>query len=226
MTDTITTAFEARKAFRLETAEDVAQLLDFHRGFFGDARMEAAAGDSDGGSQDEGQGDPTPGQGEHGGDGASRQGDEPLGEGGKKALTAEREANRALRSEKQDLENRLREYEDRDKSEEQKQADRLAELERKAATAEQSIAEKDALILKYQVAAEKGLDLVAAERLRGTTKDEIAQDADDWLSRWGNPRTPGRDLPDRGQGPRHNAPEDDFAAGLERARKRFANQNT
>lgn len=220
MTDTPTTAFQTRKVFDLSEPGGIERLLEFHRGFFGDARMEATDGPA--GGQDEGRSDSGPAGGEDDGHGEDRQDDERLGEGGRKALTAEREANRALRAEKQDLEKRLRELEDRDKTEEQKRAERLTELEQTAATAQRSLEEKDALILRYQVAAEKGLDLVAAERLRGTTREEIAEDADTWISRWGAGATPPRQkVPDPGLGARTPAKEDDFAAGQARARQRF-----
>lgn len=221
MTDTTTTAFQARKAIDLTEPGGIERLLEFHRGFFGDARMEAGEGEASGG-QDEGRSDSDPAAREADGRGEDRQDDERLGEGGRKALTAEREANRALRNEKQDLEKRLRELEDRDKTEEQKRAERLTELEQTAATAQRHLEDKDALILRYQVAAEKGLDLVAAERLRGSTREEIAEDADTWISRWGAGATPPRGkVPDPGLGARTPAKEDDFAAGEARARKRF-----
>ncbi|MGM0782148.1 hypothetical protein [Micrococcus luteus] len=218
-TSQIPAAFAARKGIDLAAPGGVEALLEFHRGFFGDATMQE---DSDGDGQ---QGDPaaSAGEQEHAGDG----GDEQLGEPGKKALTAEREANRQLRSELTDLQKRLKDYEDRDKTAEQKQAEHLTELEQQAATAKSSLAEKDALLLRYQVAAEKGLDLSAAERLRGATKDEIAADADDWISTWGTGKTPARQhVPDPGQGARTTPKEDDYSVGQARARQRFGTPNT
>ena len=217
-TSQIPAAFAARKGIDLAAPGGVEALLEFHRDFFGDATMqEDSAGDGQ-------QGDPAASAGEQ--EPASG-GDEQLGEPGKKALTAEREANRQLRSDLTDLQKRLKDYEDRDKTAEQKQAEHLTELEQQAATAKSSLAEKDALLLRYQVAAEKGLDLSAAERLRGATKEEIAADADDWISTWGTGKTPTRQpVPDPGQGPRHTPKEDDFSVGQARARQRFGTPNT
>lgn len=86
--------------------------------------------------------------------------DERLGENGVRALHAERETNRTLRGD-------------------------LAAKDTEIQTLTQSVGQKDALILRYQVAAEKGLDLRAAARLQGTTKEEIEADATQWINTWG-----------------------------------------
>lgn len=94
--------------------------------------------------------------------------DEQLGDGGQKALKAEREA----RKQAEDTLRALRqEIEDSKKTAEQKAADDIAAA--KAAAGESS-----AKALRYEVAAEKGLDLKLAARLTGSTKEELEADAD------------------------------------------------
>lgn len=101
----------------------------------------------------------------------AKDGDEPLGEPGKKALQAERDARAAAEKREKDLAARLQEIEDRDKTEEQKRAERLAALE-------ESDKSKTAKLLRYEVAAAKDIPLSAADRLKGSTKEEIEADAD------------------------------------------------
>lgn len=69
------------------------------------------------------------------------------------------------------LEQRLKEFEDRDKTQAQKDADKKAELESRAIAAEQKL-------LRFEVAAEKGLDAKYADLLTGSTKEEMAARAD------------------------------------------------
>lgn len=94
--------------------------------------------------------------------------DEQLGDPGKKALQSEREA----RKQAEDALKALRqEIEDSKKTAEQKAADDIA-----AAKAEAG--QSSAKALRYEVAAEKGLDLKLAARLTGSTKEELEADAD------------------------------------------------
>jgi hypothetical protein len=98
-----------------------------------------------------------------------------LGEAGKKALAAERAAKKAAEKQLSELTKRLQEYEDRDKTEAQKLAER-------AAAAEQ---ERDALMLtalRQRVALEKGLPAQLADRLKGSTEEEMSADADELLA--------------------------------------------
>lgn len=100
---------------------------------------------------------------------------EDLGEAGKKALAQERAAKKAAEKQLSELQKRLQEFEDRDKTEAQKLADRVAAAEQ----------ERDALLLtamRQKVALEKGLPATLAERLKGSTEDEMSADADELLS--------------------------------------------
>lgn len=107
----------------------------------------------------------------------------------KKIREADREAE-ALRK-------RLKEFEDRDKTEAQKLAER-------AETAEK---QRDELLiesLRARVALAKGLPLPLAERLRGTTEEEMSADADALLELV--PTTSTRPRGDVDQGARSNLP--------------------
>lgn len=116
--------------------------------------------------------------------------DEPLGEGGKRALTAERQRAR-------ELEQKLKELEP------------LAEEARKRADAEKSettklnealAGERDArgkaevALLRYTVAADRGVPPDLVKFLTGTTKDQVEQSANELLEAVGNnkPAMPGR----------------------------------
>ena len=94
--------------------------------------------------------------------------DEALGEGGKKALVAEREARETAEKALAALQ---REIEDSKKTAEQKAADDLEAARKEAA-------ENATKALRYEVAAEKGLDLALASRLTGATREELEADAD------------------------------------------------
>jgi len=65
----------------------------------------------------------------------------------------------------------LKEYQDRDKTEQQR-------LEERAATAEKGLSATQLELQRYKVAAKKGIPLNLAERLRGTTQEELEADAD------------------------------------------------
>jgi len=108
-----------------------------------------------------------------------------LGEAGQKALAAERK--RAAAAEKQakasqkqlaELSARLQEFEDRDKTEAQKLAEAKTAAEREAATAKQEL-------MRYRVAATKKLPAELADRLKGATEEEMAEDADRLLEVFG-----------------------------------------
>ncbi|KUN99494.1 hypothetical protein [Streptomyces resistomycificus] len=99
------------------------------------------------------------------------QGEEGLGDGGKKALEAERREKRAAQKELTELQKRLQAFEDRDKSEAQKLAEAKAAAEKDAADARQEL-------MRYRIAADKKLPASLAVRLRGSTEEEMAADAD------------------------------------------------
>jgi hypothetical protein len=88
------------------------------------------------------------------------------------------EVERALRKANKEAETlrlKLKEFEDRDKTEAQKLAER-------AAAAEKQAAEAQAELMRYRVAADKKLPAELAARLRGSTPEEMAADADELLS--------------------------------------------
>lgn len=97
---------------------------------------------------------------------------EPLKEPGLKALQAEREARAKAEAELAALK---KQNEDAKLSADEKAAKDLKEAQEQAATAATRA-------LRYEVAAEKGLDLKLAPRLTGSTKEELAADADTLLA--------------------------------------------
>lgn len=131
-----------------------------------------------------------------------------LGEAGKKALQAERDARKALEKQLADLSpladlvKRIRGGDgvpEQQKTEVDKLTERLAEVE-KTATAERMAR------MRLEVAAEKGLTAAQAARLSGSSKEELAADADALLSLFPtSAATPGTLRPDRSQGARGGA---------------------
>lgn len=75
------------------------------------------------------------------------------------------------RNAEKDLKAQLLEYQDKDKTEQQKLEDRASSAEGRAVSAETKL-------LRFEVAAEKGLPINLAGRLQGSTKEELAADAD------------------------------------------------
>lgn len=127
-----------------------------------------------------------------------------LGEGGQKALAAERKARGAAEKtaaaaakERDKLAARLQELEDRDKSEAQKLAER-------AQTAEAEAAKASAKLLRFEVASSKKLPAGWANRLQGSTKEELEADADALLKELGDQQQ--RQTPNYDGGVRKPAP--------------------
>jgi hypothetical protein len=150
--------------------------------YMADPRMRFARfidGDGAGGTNDGGdggqQGDQQPGQQPQGGDGTDH-----LGEGGVKALQTEREARKAAEKALSEREARIKELEDASKSDDQKRSERFEALEKSDREKDGTISSLQAQILRYEVAAAKGLDLAAARRLQGATREEIEADADEF----------------------------------------------
>lgn len=75
---------------------------------------------------------------------------------------------------------RLAEIEESNKTADQKAAERFEALEKSDREKDAALAEREAKLLRYEVAAAKGLDLKAALRLQGSTKEELEADADDF----------------------------------------------
>lgn len=199
----------------------IEQLFAFNRAIFGDARMEAdgGAGAGDGAGAGAGAGD---GAGAGAGAGAEHGAgdiDEPLGEGGKKALLAERETVKTLKGDIATMSEELQKLRDAGKSTEDRESERVANLEKSTSEQALIIAQKDSVILRYQVAAAKGLDLEAAERLRGASKEEIEADADTWIKKWGSTRDVGV-VPGAGAGD-GGGKTDTSAPGLGRMRDAY-----
>jgi hypothetical protein len=103
-----------------------------------------------------------------------------------------------------ELEERLQEYENRDKTELQRLVDAQALAERKAQSAEERL-------LRYEVAAERGLGMAAAAFLTGTTREEIelrAEELSRLLDEQGRPPAGGFDGGARAPVPEQKPPEE------------------
>lgn len=95
-----------------------------------------------------------------------------LGDAGKKALDAERKARREADARVKDLEARLATIEDKDKTE-------VERLTARVAAAERERDEANAKVLRYEIAADKG---VKARWLSGSTREELEAAADEYLA--------------------------------------------
>lgn len=137
--------------------------------------------------------------------------DGPLREPGLKALQAERDRAEKAEREAADLRKQI---EDAGKSAEQKAADALK-------TAQDIAASATLRSLQYEVAADKGIDLKLATRLVGSTREELATDADNLKSLVGATPT-GTPKPDPTQGGGGNAP----ATGVSAGRDLFADRHS
>ena len=143
----------------LQVPAELAELIALHREMFGGWSMMADEVDTP----------PATGEGAPTDEAAA--GDEPLGEPGKKALVAEREARKQAQANLAALQKQI---DDANKTAEQKAAEELAE-------AKKAVAASDAKALRYEIAAEKGVDLKLASRLVGTTREDLEADADKLL---------------------------------------------
>lgn len=125
--------------------------------------------------------------------------DEPLGEAGLKALHRERAAVKAEREARQKLEAKIQEFENAAKTDDEKKAE-AAEAERKQVEeTAAALAQAQALNLRYEVAADKGIDMKLAARLSGESREDLEKDADALLELIGTPRVPRPD-PSAGRG--------------------------
>lgn len=180
----------------------IEKLFAFNRALFGDAVMQDDGGAGAGAGA-------AGGAGGAAGDGAGAEdaaavaaaaaaaaagaggadGDEQLGEGGKKALVAERATAAALKAANAALLSENQKLKEATLTEEQKRDAKLASLE--SGTTEQTvtIATQQSLLLRYEIAEAKGLDLAAAKRLVGSTREELEKDADDFKTKFVAPNT-------------------------------------
>jgi len=123
-----------------------------------------------------------------------------LGDPGKAALVRERAASAQATAELAALRKQI---EDANKSAEQRTADDLK-------AAQEAAAANAAKALRYEVAAEAGIPLTLAARLTGSTREEIAADAEALKALIPAGATPPRNpAPDPGQGPRPDEPDPD-----------------
>lgn len=86
-----------------------------------------------------------------------------------------------------------REYEQSQKSEHEKLAEELARAKAEASQA-------SATLLRYEIAAEKGIPNAALDLLTGSTREELAANADKLLSLIADQSKPKSPLPDENQG--------------------------
>lgn len=169
----------------------IESLLNFHRAHFGDAVMEDTSGaGGEGGDNGAGSDSGTNAQTNttNQDQPTDNNGDEKLGEPGIKALHAERDARKQAEKDLEETRARIKELEDASKSDDQKQAERLQTLEQSDRQKDSKISSLEADLTRYRVAAAEGLDLEAAERLRGSTEDEIRADAKEFAKKFGTKR--------------------------------------
>lgn len=118
----------------------------------------------------------------------------------------------------------MKELEDASKSEEQRQQEAQEKRDADHQKAIGDLAAKDLIIQRYEVAADKGLDLKAARRLQGSTREELESDADDLIALLGGAERQSERRGDPGQGARGAAKESSYAQGSEQAKARFGEQ--
>jgi hypothetical protein len=158
----------------------IEALFAFNRSLYGDAVMEAGEG-GEGGTPPAGNppaGDPPPT--------ADPALDAMNTDAGKKALQTERDARSQAEKDLADALEQIKQLKAPTPpatpatGEDDASKNRVTELEKDISTKDTAIAERDAKLLRYEVAAAKGLDLKAALRLQGATKEELEADADDF----------------------------------------------
>lgn len=177
----------------------VAALLAFHRARFGDARMQADdAGGDEGNDEQSHDGDDLRDNNDQRGRDADAAEDH-LADAGKRALRAER--RRAADAEKRarDAENELAELQRAQMSDQDRVVAERDDYRTRYEEATATAAKKDVEILRYEVAADKGLTLRQARRLKGHTREEMEADVEELLADFPAPtRNP---LPDPAAGP-------------------------
>lgn len=121
--------------------------------------------------------------------------DKTLGPAGEKALAEERKARRDAEKQAKELADRLQAIEDKDKSEVERLTEQVATLTKER---DGAVAKADRL----EVSILKSLDedqakriTSAARRLTGTTREELEEDADEFLSAFAPPTAEPRPTP-------------------------------
>lgn len=162
--------------------------------------------------------------------------DEPLGEGGKKALDAERTARK-------ELEKRLAKLEPLEKlaqvlgggSDTDKGKTEVEQIAERLAAQEKAITEERQERWRAEVRADKKLTEAQAARLVGSTKEELAKDADELLAAFGGvkPEEDGKGRqrrsgprPDPGQGAREGEQASSLDSGKSLWAERHKNKKT
>lgn len=109
-----------------------------------------------------------------------------VGDAGKAAIKKERDARADLerqlaesKSLQEQLAEKVREFEDRDKTDQQRLADEVEALKQKVADKDAEIVKAQHASLRAEVAAEMR---VPPSRIHGTTREELAADAEAYLS--------------------------------------------
>ncbi|MEU7972167.1 hypothetical protein AB0B48_08995 [Micromonospora sp. NPDC049089] len=141
-----------------------------------------------------------PGEVEPGGEGDDPEVPPGTGDAGKQAIDRMKSERNAARKELRDAQAKLTEYE---KAEQAKVEADKTEAEKRAA-AEQRAAEAELRATRLEVAHEKGLTPAQAKRLVGSTREELAADADEILRDFPTAAAPERRAPkpDPSQGAR------------------------
>jgi len=134
-------------------------------------------------------------------------GDKPLGPAGERALQAEREARKALERQVAALEPLAKLAAALGGGDPTKGQTEIQALTERQAATERALVEERAMRWRAEVAQEKGLTAVQAARLVGTTRDEMAADADALKAAFPTtPAAPGTPAPDPSQGAGGTAP--------------------
>lgn len=103
----------------------------------------------------------------------------------KRALDSERAAAKAAKAEARDLKAQLQTLSEAKSSVEQERDD----LKGKLSETSGQVPELETKLLKYEVAADKGLDLKLVSRLTGSTREELESDAEELKSLLGTSPT-------------------------------------
>jgi hypothetical protein len=140
--------------------------------------------------------EPPAGEGqEPSGDGKPDEGQEPQGKTYSEAYVRQlRREAAGLRSKLSEAEDKLTEHADADKSEAER-------LNTRATSAEQRAAEAELKLLRYEVAAEAGLDPAAVQFLSGATREELELRAEELKKLLGDKGRPDRQGFDGGARP-------------------------
>jgi hypothetical protein len=121
-----------------------------------------------------------------------------------------RRENATVRTRATEAEAKLAEREDADKTEVERLTDRAAAAERAVEDAEQRAADAELKLLRFEVAAEAGLDPAAVQFLTGSSREELEHRADELaklLTEKGKPTAGGFDGGARGTAPDKGTPE-------------------